>query len=275
MLKSLVEKISLKEVLFLKDFLDEILKQNSIEYYGFCEFSALENELLNCFAKSRLPKNSATVITVLFPYKVLEESPLNISRYAAVEDYHFVCSKILKKITEKLCEKFPNFQFEWFIDNSPINEVKAAVLSGLGVKGKNNLLINEKYGSFCFIGEIVTDYKIQTVNNKITNCINCGLCEKACPTGFLKDKNLKCLSDITQQKREPSEEEKKLIIQNKSVWGCDICQNVCPMNKNSRLTPIKDFINSYRNEFKEDENFENRAYTWRGEKVIKRNLKLM
>ncbi|MBQ4131796.1 MAG: epoxyqueuosine reductase [Clostridia bacterium] len=259
----------------MKDFLAEILKESCIEYYGFCEFSALENQLLNCSAKLRLPLNSATVITLLFPYKVLEEKPLNISRYAAVEDYHFVCEKILKNVTDLLKQRYENFQFEWFIDNSPINEVKAAVLSGLGVRGKNNLLINEKYGSFCFIGEIVTDYKIQTVNNLITNCINCGICVKNCPSGFLSDKNNKCLSAITQQKGELSQKEIALIKQNKSVWGCDICQNLCPMNKNSSLTPIKAFINSYRNEFKEDEDFKNRAYTWRGENVIKRNLKIM
>ncbi len=262
-------------MLFLKDFLAEIFKNNGIEYYGFCDFLALENELLNCSAKRRLPKNSATVITMLFPYKVMEQKPLNISRYAAVEDYHFVCSEILKKIVLSLKERYENFEFEYFIDNSPIKEVKAAVLSGLGVVGKNNLLINEKYGSFCFIGEIVTDYKIQTVNNLITDCINCGVCIKNCPTGFLKDKNLKCLSSITQQKAEPSEEEKLLIKENKSVWGCDICQNVCPMNKNSAITPIKEFISSYRNEYKENEDSKGRAYNWRGENVIKRNLKIM
>ena len=275
MLKSLVEKNYKKGGLFLKEFLAKIFSENSIEYYGFCDFLPFENELLNCSAKLRLPKNSKTIITMLFPYKVLEDKPLNISRYAAVEDYHFVCEKILKNIVKSLSEKYKDFKFEWFIDNSPIREVKAAVLSGLGVRGENNLLINEKYGSFCFIGEIVTDYKIQTVENNITDCIKCGACKRECPTGFLKDKNLKCLSDITQKKAELSEEEIALIRENKSVWGCDICQNVCPMNKNSSLTPIKDFINSYRNEFKEDEDFKNRAYTWRGEKVIKRNLKIM
>ena len=92
---------------------------------------------------------------------------------------------------------------------------------------------------------------------------------------IISDKNNKCLSAITQQKGELNQKEIALIRQNKSVWGCDICQNLCPMNKNSSLTPIKAFINSYRNEFKEDEDFKNRAYTWRGENVIKRNLKIM
>lgn len=262
-------------MIFLKDFLAQIFKNNGIEFYGFCLFSSLKNELFECAAKKRLPENSATVITMLFPYKVLKDKPYNISRYAAVEDYHFVCSKLLEKIKAELKEKYKNYSFEYFIDNSPINEVKAAALSGLGVIGKNKLLINEKYGSFCFIGEIVTDYKIQTVDNIITNCINCDKCINACPSGFLSDKNNKCLSAVTQQKAELSEKEIKLIKENKTVWGCDICQDVCPMNKNSAITPFEAFKNSYRNEYTENEDIKNRAYAWRGEKVIKRNLKIM
>ena len=275
MLKSLIEFLKNFKVIFVKNFLVEIFKNKGIEFYGFCDFAKLQNELFECSAKLRLPKNSASVITMLFPYKVRKEKPINISRYAAVEDYHFVAGKILEDIVKSLKERYEAFSFEYFIDNSPINEVKAAVLSGLGVKGKNNLLINEKYGSFCFIGEIVTDYKIQTVENSITNCINCGECLKACPTGFLSDKNNKCLSLITQQKKELNEAEKILIKNNKTVWGCDICQNVCQMNKNSALTEIRGFINSYRNEYKENEDIKNRAYAWRGEKVIKRNIKLL
>ena len=259
----------------MNNFLDKIFKKYNIEFYGFCDFSELEKELFECSAKGRLPEASATVITMLFPYKIKEQKPENISRYAAVEDYHLVCSKILESIVKKLREEYKNFRFEFFIDNSPINEVKAAVLSGLGVKGKNNLLINEKYGSFCFIGEIVTDYKIQSVKNNITNCINCNMCIKSCPTGFLSDKNNKCLSAITQQKKELTEAEIKLIKENNTVWGCDICQNVCPMNKNSALSEIEGFINSYRDKYIENEDITNRAYAWRGEKVIKRNINLL
>ena len=91
----------------------------------------------------------------------------------------------------------------------------------------------------------------------------------------MSDKNNKCLSFVTQQKKELTEAEKNLIKENKTVWGCDICQNVCQMNKNSALTEIRGFINSYRNEYIENEDIKNRAYAWRGEKVIKRNIKLL
>jgi len=259
----------------LKDFLDEIFKKYGLEFYGFCDFSLLKNELFECRAKQRIPEGANTVITVLFPYKVRDEKTKNISRYAAVEDYHFVCGKILDEITKKLKNEFKTAAFEYFIDNSPINEVKAAVLCGLGVKGKNNLLINKKYGTFCFIGEIVTDYKIQSVNNLITECIKCNKCLNACPTGFLTNKNKKCLSSITQQKGELTDDEKVLIKNNGSLWGCDICQNVCPMNKDSKNTNIKEFLETYREKYAENEDIKNRAYAWRGEKVILRNMKIM
>lgn len=259
----------------MRKFLDKILAEKGIEFYGFCEFNLFKKSLFECRAKNRLPADSKTIITILFPYKVKDEKPENISRYAAVDDYHFVAGKILENIAELLKENFKENCFEWFIDNSPIDEVKAAVLSGLGVKGKNNLLINKKYGSYCFIGEIVTDYKIQTVNKFNTECIKCNKCLEVCPTGFLNDKNKKCLSQITQQKGELTNEEENLIKKSCVIWGCDICQEICPMNKNSEKTNIKDFIKTYKNKYEKNEDIKNRAYAWRGEKVIKRNFEIL
>lgn len=257
----------------MKDFLKEILKEFDIEFFGFCPFYALEQGLFQNAAVKRLPNNSKTVITFLFPYKVEEKRPKNISRYAAVRDYHLVCGEILKNIAKLLKKRYENFAFEPFIDNSPINEVKAGVLSGLGVVGKNRLLINKKYGSFCFIGEIITDYEIQTVKEINTNCINCGACIKACPSGFLSD-NSPCLSAITQQKAPLDEKEKTLIKNSGVIWGCDICQEVCPMNKNKELTPIKAFLGSYKEQYKKGEDISDRAFEWRGERVILRNFEL-
>ena len=259
----------------MKKIVSEILEKSGIKNFGFCDFSLLENDLIDCAAKLRLPQNSKSVITFLFPYKIKMKKPKNISRYAAVEDYHKVCSKILEKICLNLKEKFKENEFRFFIDNSPIKEVKAAVYSGLGVCGKNGLLINKKYGSFCFIGEIVTDLKIQTVKNNITNCIGCNICIKNCPSGFLGDKKNKCLSAITQQKKPLTDEEKELIKKSGCIWGCDICQEVCPMNKDKEFTKVNEFITSYRDEYTENEDIKNRAYEWRGEKVIKRNFDIL
>lgn len=259
---------------FLIKKIDEILLKNGIDLYGFCDYLLLKDNLLECRAKQRIPNKTKSVIVCCFPYKIFDEKPINISRYSAVCDYHSICGEMLKKVVENLKENFSDNCFEYFIDNSPIEEVKAAVLSGVGVKGKNNLLITEKYGSYVFIGEILTDLDIPTVKNNITYCINCNKCIAACPTGFLKDKKNKCLSQITQQKAELTENEKNLIIKNNTVWGCDICQEVCPLNKDKEKSNIKEFITSYRNEYKKGENIENRAFEWRGKKVIKRNYNI-
>lgn len=275
MLKYLCDFLCIFEVIFLKKVLKKICEGLGIEIFGFCDFSLLENELFDCAAKKKLPDNVTSVITFLFPYKVKKEKPKNISRYATVKDYHKVCSKILEEICFKLKENFKENKFIFFIDNSPINEVKAAVYSGLGVMGKNGLLINEKYGSFCFIGEIVTDFKIQTVNINNTKCIECNVCIKNCPSGFLSDKNNKCLSSVTQQKQPLTKFEEEMIKKEGCIWGCDKCQEVCPMNKDKEFTKINEFIISYKNEYTENEDITDRAFQWRGEKIIKRNYDIL
>ncbi len=243
---------------------------------GVCDFKQI-GELFECRSKSRIPVGAKSVITYLFPYWLGEEfyKDSNISKYAVPADYHIIVAGYLQEITKKLKEKYPLNQFEYFCDNSPVNEVKAALLCGLGVKGKNGLLINEKYGSFCFIGEIVTDLVWENYSSGKGECINCGLCLKKCPGGalgeFYVDKT-KCLSDITQRKGELSEEQIELIKKSGCVWGCDVCQDVCPMNKNIATTPIKEFFESAVAHFSEGDNIEGRAFSWRGRKVVERNL---
>lgn len=256
----------------MKNKIDKILRLSGIEDYGFCPFEEV-GELISCSAIKRLPKNPKTVISVIFPYKVQSTPPLNISRYAAVKNYHTVCMKILERAALELKKIFEDFSFASFVDNSPIKEVKAAALSGLGVIGKNNLLISHKYGSFIFLGEIVTDLEIKTESSKILSCINCNKCVDSCPTTYLKGKG-DCLSALTQKKKITPEEE-VILKKHSSVWGCDICQEVCPLNKEKPLTKIKEFLSSYREQFTPQENFEDRAYTWRGEEVIKRNYNII
>ena len=142
---------------------------------GVCSFEKIKDDLIDCRAKSRIPTVAKSVIVYLFPYYLGEEyyKNSNLSKYAVPDDYHKICGEYLEKTVLYLKEKYPDNSFEYFCDNSPLNEVRAACLAGLGVKGENSLLINEAYGSFCFIGEIVTDYKIQTVENNITDCIKC------------------------------------------------------------------------------------------------------
>lgn len=255
----------------LKTKILEILKEAGINDAGFCSFSLIEDKLLECRAKMRLPQNSKTVIMCAFPYKIKEKKPLNISRYAAVADYHEIIGKYLSAASNLLKNNFPNNRFEWFVDNSPIPEVYAAASAGIGVRGENNLLITSKYGSWVFLGEIVTDIEIETENN-YSECLHCGKCSLVCP----KNKyNHECLSEISQKKRELSKSEKNALKENKILWGCDICADICPMNKDVLIKPIIEFEMSYRDKYISNEDISGRAYAWRGEKVILRNWKIL
>ena len=148
-------------------------------------------------------------------------------------------------------------------------------MCGLGVKGRNSLLINPVYGSFCFIGEIVTDKVFDYSEPTVGTCPDCGMCVKKCPSSAISvegvDKSL-CLSDITQRKGEISSESVEKIRQSGCIWGCDACQDACPMNKSIKPTPIREFYESAIPVFESGMSIEDRAYAWRGRNVIERNL---
>lgn len=256
--------------------INEILKKYC-SCFGFCSFDLFRDKLIECRAKSRLPQNAKTVITFLFPYYLGEEAyeNANVSRYAVVSDYHSVAEKYLSKIADELKENYPENEFIHFEDNSPIPEVYAALKSGLGMKGRNGLLINEKYGSWVFIGEIVTDLEIPCEEKEIKKCPDCGRCLDACPTGVLKMEKFdpdKCLSHITQKKGEIPEEYQALMKKFNCAWGCDECQTSCPYNINAEKTTLVEFIENAEARVTADTQIEGRAFAWRGEKVIKRNL---
>lgn len=247
--------------------------------WGICPFKDLSNSLINCRAKSRLPQNSKSVIVACFPYLLekSEYSKINISKYAVVTDYHEVALSRLEKAVSELKKLFPENEFSAFADNSPIPEVTAACLSGLGVRGINSLLITEKYGSYVFIGEIVTDLELDLEKCEINECLKCGKCVKACPSSAIKENGFdrkKCLSEITQKKGELTEEEIRLMKECGCVWGCDICQDICPMNKNAAVTEIEEFLSSPVSHVTEGCSLEGRTYEWRGRKVIDRNISL-
>ena len=219
------------------------------------------------------------VIVFLVPYLASETKNNNISLYAAPQDYHIYMKGLFSMIEPALSELFPGRSFKGMSDSSPINETKAAALCGLGIIGDNTRLINEKYGSFVFIGEIYTDAEIEADDPKpIEGCLHCGLCASACPAEFGKT----CLSEITQKKGVLSEDEKNLIKRAGSAWGCDVCQTVCPLNSEKCLTGIEFFkkdliynLNSRTLSEMTDEEFRRRAFSWRGKSVPERNLRIL
>ncbi len=228
---------------------------------------------------------SEELYAVIFaiPYYT-EHEKKNISSYAVACDYHLFCEMLFSKLIPILKERFPNNLFAGFSDNSPIDERRAAAMSGIGIIGQNQMLITERYSSYVFLAEIITDLPLEQNNDyHIEYCDMCGRCLSACPMG---DKD-ECLSALTQKKGELDENECKKIKKYGSAWGCDICQEVCPyteraMKNKTIYTDIEFFKNDLLpilsaelvNEMP-DHSFSRRAYAWRKKETIMRNLHIL
>jgi epoxyqueuosine reductase QueG len=245
--------------------------------WGVCPFREIQDNLIKCRALSRLPAHPRSVIIMAFPYLLPEEyyENSNVSKYAVPADYHDILYARLERAAEKLREKYPEEEFVFFADNSPIPEVRAACVAGIGILGKNSLLITEKYGSFVFLGEIVTSMPLASSGGEIRGCLECGECTRACPCGAIVNGKINkelCLSDITQRKGQLTAGQRELIKKSGCIWGCDICQNVCPLNRAADTTDISEFINTADGKIEAGTPVEGRAFGWRGEAVIRRNL---
>ena len=233
-----------------------------------------------------------SVIAAVFPYGA-GQAEGNLSLYARGEDYHRVVMRKLEKVCSALRSTFEGFTFTPCVDSSPLPEREAALSAGLGILGDNGLIFCPPYGSFVFIGCILTDMPASFEKTERKECLHCGLCQKHCPTGALCDGKVdakKCLTDITQRKGELTEEEIAVIKKEGTAWGCDVCQNVCPMNKDANISPIFEFTGSESYpllanlEYDEIKAlgsreflrlYDGRAFTWRGKAVLERNLEIL
>ena len=220
-----------------------------------------------------------TVIAAVFPYLLPEEhyAGRNIARYAVPRDYHEVCGARLESACALLRAAFPGEEFRWHCDSTALPEVALAEKAGLGIRGKHNLLITKDYGSWVFLGEIVTSAKLTVLCPLSTvNCTQCNACIKACPTGALNQDGFekgKCLSCITQRKGALSPEEQALMARTGIAWGCDLCQEACPRNHGAKIEPLQEFLLDPIARVTQDTPLAGRAWAWRGEEVIRRNIR--
>ncbi len=267
----------------VKEIASKILSGKEAFPFGICSFEQIL-PCLECRAKQRIPQDAASVLVCLFPYYTGEHKERNISRYAMVTDYHMIAGEYLNRFCKALQEVFPQNQFEPFTDNSPIREVSAAFHAGLGRRGKNGLILHPKYGSYVFIGEVVTDLVLQPDQPlNPGECIGCGKCQKVCPQGALRSDGSVCLercrSHITQKKGELTDWEIGQIQDGGLIWGCDICNDVCPMNQEAKvLTPVPEFLESavaVLDAQIAERLLKTRAYNYRGKKTILRNIQLL
>ena len=267
----------------MTDVLADFFKKQSIEYYAVLDYSQARE--INPSIMERESFKPRSVILFLLPYYAGECE--NISRYAAAKDYHLAIRHYTAELIRELKVLFPDCSAKGYGDHSPIDECDAALSLGLGILGDSGLLINEKYGTYVFIADVVTDIpaeKLGQIASPLSHrhCSSCGACRRACPTGILRGECADCLSAITQRKGELTEKEAEMMRKFNTVWGCDLCQSVCPYNKEPQITPLRFFredritcLTRERLDTMSKEEFNERAFAWRGRKTVRRNLDLL
>ncbi len=227
--------------------------------------------------------SSGSVVIFAIPYYTAAcDNKRNLSAYAVAKDYHLFVQNLAEDLKTELQKAYPNSKFALFADHSPIDERDAAARAGLGVIGKNGLLITKPFSSYVFLAELITDAILPYREQEIETCENCGVCASACP--YRQGECRECLSALTQRKGDLSETEVSLLCRYGTVWGCDICSEACPHTMQAKASgsiysPIPFFeqdtlsyLTSDALAVMSEKDFSSRAYSWRGRETIKRNL---
>ena len=283
--------------------LQEICKELNIYEFGVASWPLPENAKSILYESNPCPFTAANVeerllgtslftpksaIVCLFPYYVEHKDPSNLSRYTWATDYHLVINEYLKKLIEKLQIINTDAQFSIHCDTSPLADRYMAYLAGLGFYGKNNCFISPKWGSYVVIGTILTTLELEPNTPLNQSCMGCNRCITACLGQCLGHDEFKyetCKSYLTQKKGELTPEEEHIIAKTTLVFGCDVCQEVCPHNQGIPTTPIPEFqqvdphIDIKELEMLTNKEFKakygHRAFSWRGKKILMRNQEII
>lgn len=220
-----------KESKQLKEWIDK-------GFHG--EMQYMENHFEKRVDPRKLVEGAKSVISVLYNYYPKEQQKKDthqISKYAYGKDYHYVLKEKLHQLYAFINNEIHETNGRAFVDSAPVMDKVWAAKAGLGWMGKNTNLISKSFGSFVFIGELIIDLALDYSGWPQKDlCGNCTKCIDACPTGALKPYQLdarKCISYLTIEKKGelPSEFKGKW---NDWIFGCDICQDVCPWNSKAR-----------------------------------------
>ena len=168
-----------------------------------------------------------------------------VARYAWFRDYHDIVKDKLKRLAEKIQSVADKpVKLQCCVDTSPVMEKSHAARAGLGWIGKNSLLINERFGSWLLLGEIVTDLQLDYDEPAAPRCGSCTNCLEACPANSLVEPYVLdargCISYLTVESNEMVDDSLATKM-NGRIFGCDICQEVCPFNQNTTVAKIPEF----------------------------------
>ena len=228
-----------------------------------------------------------TAVCAAFSY-LAEDRDAPICRYARGRDYHRALTEAMEPAAAQLRQA--GFQARTLADTSPLPEVRTALQAGLGVLGENGLLIVPGAGSWVVLGFIVTDAEPPAAEPApLRRCRGCGACRRACPAGALSEKGVdadRCLSAVTQRKGELTPGEEAMMRRVGTLWGCDVCQRVCPENRGAQGARLAVFREDLIDDLKPadleglsnrtlKEKYPDRAFTWRGPAVLRRNAQVI
>lgn len=215
--------------------LESYLKKNYNGQMGY-----LENHFDKRLDPTLLVPGSKSVISLLmnyYPSQTQRDDTYKISKYAYGIDYHFLIKDKLKELLHFIQENIGAVDGRAFVDSAPVLDKAWAARSGLGWIGKHSLLLTKQRGSFYFVAELILDLELEYDNPVTDHCGSCTACIDACPTGAIVDAKVvdgsKCISYFTIELRD--EIPKSRVGQFEDwIFGCDICQNVCPWNRFSK-----------------------------------------
>lgn len=258
--------------------INAFFKQEQIELYA--AIPAAELKIIQPHKWMSMYFTPCSAIVICAPYYYPDNDQSNLSIYARARDYHLYFRSLFERFIRLLSKEYPGFAFRGYADSSPFDERAAAISAGLGFIGDNGLVICPPYGSYVFLGILLSDLPYEMLTDEApkknkTSCLHCGACKKHCPSPKV------CLSALTQKKGSLTDEEKRLILCGKMVWGCDACQVCCPLNRDVKTSPIKFFeedrIVMLTHDVlcnMSDDRFFERAFAWRKRETIMRNLEL-
>lgn len=199
----------------------------------------MENHFEKRVDPTKLVPGAKSVICLMYNYFTDQEQSdpeaPKISKYAYGKDYHFVIKDKLKALLHFIQENIGEVGGRCFVDSAPVLERDWAKRTGIGWIGKNTLLINPKAGSYYFLAELILDLELEYDHPMKDYCGTCTRCIEACPTdaispqGYLVDGS-KCISYLTIELRDAIPNEFQDKMEN-WMFGCDICQEVCPWNR--------------------------------------------
>ena len=232
------------------------------EMHGDMQY--MENHFDKRLDPTKLVEGSKSVISLLlnyFPSEIQEDKTApKISKYAYGTDYHFVIKNKLKSLLNFIQEEIGEVQGRAFVDSAPVLDKAWAARSGLGWIGKNSNLLTQQVGSFYFIAELIVDLELEYDNLKTDHCGSCTACIDACPTQAIVEPYVvdgsKCISYFTIELKDniPVEFKGKF---DSWMFGCDVCQDVCPWNRFSKphseplFNPHPELLTMSKNDWEE------------------------